>query len=393
MNRILSGSLLALAALGAAFAAYADAARNVRGGMEIASTGGPPADDDPAVVVRWGDFLVTQGRVTRASAPGLMRAAEQVLAQDPISPGALILLHVGNEALGKPRDASALVLAERLSRREAGAEMLLAQSSFQAGDVRGVVRHFDHLVTVNPDVLDSIVPTIVPLLGDSRYREQFGHYTGRAWFPPFLEGALNRGIPARIMATLVTQSLPAKQAEALNGSLIRHAVLEKDPGTAVAAAARIMGTDATRLAEMGFSPATTDTRIAPIGWRLVVDDHGAARLGAAGALAISVEPDTGAAVAQRVTFLPPGGYVLQSRLAYAADQPHARVSWYVACGGPGGPAMLSAAMPDAPRSITVETRLTVPQGCASQFWELGARGDTDQRASQVTISNVELLVE
>jgi hypothetical protein len=101
------------------------------------------------------------------------RIARESLERSPVNPNALHMLALVAETRGEgKKSAQYVALAEKLSRRHAGSQMLLAGQAMQAKHYAVAIEHIDRALRTEPE----ITPQVFPILADALRFPDFRKY-------------------------------------------------------------------------------------------------------------------------------------------------------------------------------------------------------------------------
>jgi hypothetical protein len=318
-------------------------------------------------------------------------ASKAVLARDPLNPQAMFMLGVA-QALRQPGEGAAqYLLAERISRRHIPNEAALIATYAQHHDIDGIVRSFDRIFSVSPELVAAMMPALVPSLGDPATRHAFAAYAQRPWMPGLIDVALDHAVDLESLGALI-DAVERANADApalarLRVRLVSKGLADGDMDFARDQLARLPAATRAALARPGFSAATTSPALAPLGWTLANDARQSAALADDGSLTISVAAEQTGVVAERVTLLPPGRYTLSLDLAYDAGRPRAALVWDLFCAGQTG-ALWHQPLPTRAGTARYQARLELPPACPAQHWSLRAVGDIGQGASRAVLRDL-----
>jgi hypothetical protein len=148
---------------------------------------------DPVALIREVDnSLVMDGEATLKSGR-ILPAARQSIAGTALNPGAVRLLAIDawmhNDA---GRSALLLRLAERLSRRDLGTQLLLIEERVAANDVPGTLAHYDKILRVSPPSRAWLFSTLNEAASDPTTAEEIARMLRRdpPWFGDFIDWAI-----------------------------------------------------------------------------------------------------------------------------------------------------------------------------------------------------------
>lgn len=320
-------------------------------------------------------------------APGARSAAaaRAALRAQPLDAAALrdLALARGGGAL----DLRLLALADRVSRRDFQAQLLLLEASAQGGDTAATLRHYDALLSAAPAARGELFGVLTRALPIPEIQAGVLAYRDRAWFADLVAVAAREPGGARLALDLARRGgllAPGAARDRLAPALIDALLAGGEAGAAVGLAGAV-GPREWR--DLGFGAASRDERLGAFAWRLAASPAVAAGWGEGGGLSLAVEPGRRAVAATRVTALAPGAYRLSLTLA-ASEPPAAQAEWRVACLGAEGEPLLATTAPAPESEIVHEEALTIPADCPLQSWSLWAEGDDAQTPSRVTLSHL-----
>lgn len=287
---------------------------------------------------------------------------------------------------------SLLKLADRVSRRDYGTQLLLLEANAAAGDVPATLRHYDVLLAGVPGSSADLFKVLVPALALPEVQAGVLAYRDRAWFVGLVEAVAAQPAEAEpgaagLALTLARQAgLLAKPEprDRLAPRLITALVAAGQTEAAWTLAGQI---GAPRWADVNFASPTRDERLGAFAWRLTATPSASAEWREGDALAVSVEPGRVVEVAARITRLAAGPHRLSLGFA-VPSAPGAGIEWRVRCVGQEGSGFAVTALPPPAEPITHQEIITIPEGCPFQAWSLWAEGADAQTASQATLSQL-----
>lgn len=319
--------------------------------------------------------------------------AQAVLRATPLDTTALRQLAMVDQATGRQAAQLLIDQAERVTRRDLSTELLQIERAAQARDLSGALRHYDHALTVHPDVSVRLFPLLARALAADAVRTALIPYAARPWMSRFLAGAIAEGAEGEAVAATVVMlraRLATGEADRLTPRLIDDLLARQQAGAARALVQAQPEFIAGLLDNLGFTHSSTDTRLGRLGWRLATASQVEAQLEQGEWVAVNANGEHYAIAAERQTLLPPGRYRFSFTIDYAADAPRARISWEVRCSGSGGAMIWRSVLPTASAKVRYLSEFAVADGCPIQSWRLRAMGDVSQSVSQARIGELRL---
>jgi hypothetical protein len=224
-------------------------------------------------------------------------------------------------------------------------------------------------------------------------RGLIARYSERPWFADFVAAAITETSDPGDLAALLVQSrakLPAADGRLLPRLLSRLA----DSGDYAAArdfAVGFGGARASALSDFGLTAASTDPRFTPLTWQLAQSEAVQSGLNSDGALEVEVQPGTPVAVAERVTQLAPGSYVIEQKADRSDNGGELLVSWELRCKRDGEMKIAwQQPLKMGVGAAQSRSRVDVPEGCPIQLWRLTALADETQSEADFRIAGLRL---
>lgn len=331
--------------------------------------------------------------------------ARESLERSPLNSNALHMLALVAETRGKgKKSAQYAALAEKLSRRHVGSQMLLAGQAMQAKRYAVAIEHVDRALRTEPE----ITPQVFPILANAlRYPD----------FRKYLSIALRRKAPWRddffayAAAQPYAQSGTARLMLGLSG-------LKDSANMRVAIAQLAQGLTASRETEllkrlyMHVPPASIGLRTRPtdatfrdlslldgappVAWGVSEDTTNGALVAAGkrpGTVDVNgwAEAGYGGVVANKLLWLPAGRWNLLYSGKGNVGGAGARSNWEVRCIAPEADrSLISSVDIFTGGSSTKSLGFTVPANCPVVLLELSVRGSLSGGASQVDVTDIQL---
>ncbi len=350
--------------------------------------------NDPELRLRASDRLKTRPDLLAAQAPAIAAAAKDVLRRNPLDVMAMRQLGVLADLDRAGSGRGYIALAERISRRDLTTELLSIEDAATYGDAdaAATLRHYHHALSVYPLAKAEVMPFISSLLGEPEIRQALIAYADQPWLRDFAVNAVEYDVsPAALSDFYADMAGKMPQAELQKGAmrLVRWLVSNNEYVALQSYAGRIPGLAGNAFSPIGLTVTTSDARYMPLSWALINEATISAQADG-GVLLVRVEPGTTAAAATRLTMFAPGEYEFVQTLAAEADAPLARTEWQVTCPGDPRNHLVQEPAPQTSGPGQQRARLSIPAGCAAQFWRLQAAAESSQLASAVRISGLSL---
>ncbi|PKQ00904.1 MAG: hypothetical protein CVT74_01775 [Alphaproteobacteria bacterium HGW-Alphaproteobacteria-13] len=332
--------------------------------------------------------------------------ARQSLKRAPLNPSALHMLALVAETRNDGKASARYVgLAEKLSRRHVGSQMLLAGQAMQAKRYAVAIEHIDRALRTEPEITGQIFPVLAEALRFPEFRKYLSIALRRQ--PPWRDGFFAyaaaqpyaRSGAAQLMLDLSDLKDSANMrgavallvqglAESGETDLLRRLYRHVPPAT--------VGLR-TRPAEATFGDLALLDGAPPVAWGVSEDTTNGAVVGPGsrpGMVNISgwAEAGYGGPVAAKLLWLPTG----RQNLLYSGHGDvggsGARANWDVSCVTPDKKVLLAS-------SVDIFTGgrgdkslgFSVPADCPAVLVELSVRGSLSGAASQIDIADVRLV--
>jgi hypothetical protein len=325
-------------------------------------------------------------------------SARASLVHRPLNASLLSFYGMREASIGKPELANALMAsADTISRRDAFSQLWMIEQKSSADDVKGVIAHYNALLSVHPAMQPTFLPVLVSAVAYPEVRAAIRPYLNpeTRWSAPFLDMASQRAEVGQY------QDLVAPIASRLRGDVY------------VASNARIiyrmlqsgLAGDAWRLFSLvspnvdvdafrAFAPggANLDPKWQQLSWTLGQSDDISASVDTDGTFDVTVAPIARGIIASRdVAVISSSTYVLGHRSIYEAGSARASLRWNAYCVAENGPQLIvDRFVPGTANSKLVQLSVDVPQNCNLVRVELSALGSEGQLSTTVKITDLTL---
>jgi tetratricopeptide (TPR) repeat protein len=327
--------------------------------------------------------------------------AAAALRQQAINPKALRLLGYYSDLQGDNAKASQYVLmAQKLSRREAGAQLWLIEAEAREGDAPQALVHYDIALRTKPDIQAILFPRLLSAIEDPAIRAELKPYIRAkdGWGGNFLffANANSKNLPVLVDLIAETGGL-ADQEDAKNQALglLQRLVNEQYFADARRLYLRMPGAKPARMTSAAFDRSDRDSSFGPMGWQMIDDpDAGGGFTGknddGPAMLSVFANSATTRPVASRLLYLKPGNYNFASQLASIDRGDGGFLRWQLRClSDKGGPTIWTL---DS-INMTTKARLAIPDSCTVQLLSLIVSGGRGQTGLEATVSRVSITAD
>lgn len=324
-------------------------------------------------------------------------SAIRTLAASPLNRQALVVMATrAAQAQDRPASLRFAQLANRVSRRELGAQVILLGDALDRGDLNAAVRLLNVSMRSTNDRQRAVM---YPILAQGLQRPGFRRTVAPVvdqrpdWAPSFFTFAVEEGNAAEEVAALYGALEPAARSYLAPTLLARLIAKLTDTGELDEARRVFLATPGKRaqtLTDPGMNATTFDSEIGSFGWKLEDSPTISARQvqgqakGEHGAL-IDAGPGDASLALSRILFLSPGIYTFSARERADVGAGKIASQWILRCDGRADGAEIWRSGGAA--------RLTIPARCPAQLIQLIVSQTDAASYSQVVVDQVRLVRE
>ena len=325
-------------------------------------------------------------------------AARASLVHHPLNASLLSFYGMREASIGKPELANALMAsADTISRRDAFSQLWMIEQKSSADDVKGVIAHYNALLSVHPAMQSTFLPVLVSAVAYPEVRAAIRPYLNpeTKWSAPFLDLASQRVEVShyRDLVEPIASRLRVDGYTASNARIIYRMLqsgLARDAWRLFSLVSPNVDVDAFRT----FAPggANLDLKWKPLSWTLGQSDDISASVDVDGTFDVTVAPIARGIIASRdVAVISSSTYILGHRSIYEAGSPRASLRWSAYCVAENDPQLIvDRFVPGTANSKLVQLSVDVTQNCNLVRVELSALGSEGQLSSTIKITDLTL---
>ena len=362
------------------------------------------APTDAGALAKRNDFSLVRDKASgqwRVSTSDAMKS----LRSEGLNPRAVRQLAFVFENDGNEAKAFALMaLSERMSRRDIGTQLWMAQHRAYQNDVKGALRHIDIGLRTTPESRAMLFPLLMTALTDQNFQTAFASYVSESpsWIASFIDYALSQRQNLDILSRSIIAAggLPSGvENDKLNMHVLNHLASGGYYGEIRPYYSTLKKADLSVLNDIALSPSGIDPQNGPLSWSTVQDvDVDAAIVRADNSkkyqIDVTVDPGKRRLAAQKLLYLAPGQYRQSATHIFTAGGADAAINWNWSC------AVGSKAIPLVTkifRAAEVKSNagpavatVDIPEGCPIQLLTLTAVGGSDVDDSRITITELQI---
>lgn len=351
---------------------------------------------DPAALA-----LMAEVELAKSKKPERLGSAESLarksLEAQVLNPRALRQLGMIQDLkTNKPSAERWMVLSEKLSRREFGAQFWLALRAAEKDNLSASVRHIDIGLKTNPRAYDALLPLLTKAISNVEVQQEVARTLkgNPSWLGSFLEYAISQsqdlGSVANVMKTLPAQ-MPGLDGHRYDTALLQQLVAKKEyriardyylakPTSGKAVLSSLA------LSEQNVSPATE-----PFGWQPLENVAGTAdfvseKNGAD--LYIGVDYARSGDLAGKVLYLEPGSYRFTVNYGDVSGNSPPALHYKMMCLSPEQPTAFTTVAHSGIRANGVFAfPVTVPGNCLAQKFIVATDFRDAVKDSEIAILN------
>jgi hypothetical protein len=318
------------------------------------------------------------------------------LTYDALNPKALRLRGFVAEAEGDHATARRFnQLAERASRRDAGAQIWMIEDRVAANDIAGALRHYDTALSTVSKTDALLFPILANALSDPAIRKAFLPIfrADREWEPSFMSywigSRSDPGSAAELVIAAGGFPNPARYGDLGTGLMLALADAgEFDPLRRLYEILPGATPDGVRRAD--FAAPLIDGHFAPVAWRLMNGpDYGASfRAGGDDAAVLDASAATGGrgTVARKLIYPGQGPKIVRAPVRFTNSSSGGAVTLAAQC--LEGKKVKTAARSRVERSGQLALSIPADSSCDAYYLDIGIIGGTDESGLEAEVGSL-----
>ena len=383
--RSLLGGLFALGVVCLAWFAWDDA----RYAYGRAVNAVPARSDDSVALARRLDLWLQKRPDSRISGADI-DSLKNALAQAPLSRVALRIVGLQAEMAGDlKRAAAAVMLSNRISRRDALTQLWLIERSVGNDDMTNAIRHYNAALSAHPELEGALLPILAKAIAYAEVRTALVPYVARhaRWSTGFLDTASRVGNPkdAAQLILLVADTVPSGKYDDINARVITRLSEAGDFDTAYKLA-RVLVADAkgASLSSLGVTDTSTDRRLGVLAWAPTTDGRILTAANGRGGFDFDIEPLFFGLAASRTIAVSGGQTYSLSQTLRGNETGAADMTWQASC-VPSKAKVWEQRFPK-PRGIKrYQSTIAVPADCKGLKFDINFRGPDGSQPAHIAM--------
>lgn len=335
---------------------------------------------NPVALIRIAQQNIALGKAGDNGGADVLAAAERSIREQPLNAPAFRLYGLVRAANADLDAISAqIAMADRLSRRDLGAQLFLIEDAVRRNDITAALRHYDTALRVEESSRALLYPVLTTALDEPLIRQRFKPYLADP--PPWMESFLRHAVsttanPASLAALGIEAGGFPKSDE--YGSLDTELLVALEAAGQFSAFERyyrsLKHADQSLLTKIAFTEANTNRSLAPVAWLSYamagIDSAfvstGADRL----ELEADLDPGFAGFIARKFTALPAGTYRLSASMRAKDFRPADSIRWQITCAKAEGTGELFNQTVTMADQFQILGGFIVPPACRVQRFEI-----------------------
>lgn len=263
---------------------------------------------------------------------------ETALVALPLEPKLLSIMGLAYEANGDTRRAADVMrVANLASRRDSVSGLYLIESASASGDIKATLRHYNALLSTQPQLRETLLPILASAITFSEIRTGVVPYlkSGVNWTGSFLSVVSEKSsiVDLKLLLPQIKElaSDPVNSFH-LSKALSRAALEGSLDDVVYIARFLIPGFRAEVLSDFGINSRTTDRRLGALSWNFPAVENIAVEQDGGQAITINADPLARGTVATRDVLVEGGkAYRISQRISFATSENNPSLRWSAAC--------------------------------------------------------------
>lgn len=262
--------------------------------------------------------------------------------------------------------------AERLSRRDLDAQMLLLEQSVTDGNIGETLRHYDTALRVNRRTEIALFPTLANAMADPDLQPDILALlrTSPPWTDRFLYAAAGQTAALPQLPGIfekLGKDFPI--GEALNRHVMRRLISEGYFDSAQRLVRQVTGRPSARSTLITNGDFSSEGDWPPVDWQLLSNGGVGATIDVAEKSLQAFSNGEKGIAAQQILSLPPGRFTIRTE-AEATSDINSYASWNISCADKSGRTLAVLTIPAIGEQVVVLASFRVPEECRYQWVRL-----------------------
>ena len=358
------------------------------------------SSNDPVALAVKADQMLANA-TSRPPKPGtLLKAALRSLNANPTNARAVRLVGIAYGLLNNPARAARLYgLANQISRRDLGNQLLLIEGLVDKGDAVGALKHYDIVLRTSPSGQATLFPILFSAMDDPTIRAEVSKLIGAnpPWLKPFLSYALAQNVGlANVADTVIAGGgLPTDETFAPYQNALLARLIDTGQFAALERYGRSVKTTASsQLTSVAFRPPSATARFQPLAWQLSQDNgvtsHIETEKSARGALMnVFAAPDNRWLAARKLLFVTSGMHTFKVEQTIVETGNDAEVQWQISCAQTQA-VLWASDRQNAAGHRSIRQSIFVPDGCRVLWISVIAAGGASENGMEMVARSIAL---
>lgn len=298
-----------------------------------------------------------------------------------------------------------IAAAEKMTRRDVGAQLWLANHWAAKNDIGRALKHIDIGLKTVPESGSLLFPLLASALDQPEFQAQFAPYIAASpqWISSFIDYSLGKRVKLDILARSIVSAGGLRKSgdsDKLNLLLLNHLASAGHYRDILPYYQSLKMADPRLARDIALTATSINPAHGPLAWTTVQNvDVDAAIVTSEGPDPYQMDISVGQAkrrvAAQKLLYLSEGSYAVNAAYLFSEGGREAAVGWQISCVGGASAVDLAAPLYRASEiqqpEGKMEFRFIVPPNCSSQLLKLTAVGGSEGTITRITIRRPRIL--
>jgi hypothetical protein len=358
------------------------------------------SSNDPVALTVKADQLLAKTTTQPAKPATLLNLAQRSLHANPVNARAIRLVGIAYGLQNNPATAARLYgLANQISRRDLGNQLLLIEGRVEDGDGVGALKHYDIVLRTSTSGQETLFPILFSAMDDPAIRLETAKLVANnpPWLKAFLAYALTQDAGLANVADVAARSggLPADATfTPYENAILTRLIATKQFATLERYTRSVNAKGADQLTSIAFRRSSPTDRFQPLAWQVAQENSVSA--------SIETRQENGASWLSAFAAASNRGYAAR-KLMLTTSGPHefavdqtivetgrdAEIRWEIVCAE--GPNVLwTSDGQNAVGRISIRQNINVPDTCKVLWINLIAGGGASERGIEMAAQSITL---